>query len=156
MVIILKRTKKFLINGIILTLTTLLMRSISFIFNIYIAKKVGSEAIGVFGLVMSVYMFAITFATTGLSLACTYIVSERFAKRDYSCGIKTVNTCLFFSLLLGIGAMLISIIFSTPICNIWLKGQINSIPIYCMAIRTTFNCSFFCYWRFFYCNWKSF
>ncbi len=155
MVITLKRTKTFLINGIILTLTTLFMKSVSLVFNIYIAKKVGSEAIGVFGLVMSVYMFAITFATSGLSLACTYIVSERFAIKDYSCGIKTVRTCILFSILLGLSAMLISIIFSTPICNIWLKGQINTIPIYCMAARITSNCSFFCYWRFFQCNWKS-
>lgn len=155
MVINLKRTKTFLINGIILTLTTLIMKSVGFIFNIYIAKKVGSEAIGVFSLVMSVYMFAITFATSGLSLACTYIVSERFAKKDYSCGIKTVRTCVFFATLLGIGAMLFLIIFSEPICKTWLKDEINSYPIYSMALRTTFNCSFFCNWRFFYCNWKS-
>ena len=155
MVITLKRTKTFLINGIILTLTTLIMKSVGFIFNIYIAKKVGSEAIGVFSLVMSVYMFAITFATSGLSLACTYIVSERFAQKDYSCGIKTVKTCLFFATALGIGAMLLLIIFSESICKTWLKNQINCYPIYSIALRTTFNCSFFCNWRLFYCNWKS-
>lgn len=156
MVIILKRTKTFLMNGIILTLTTLIMRSVGFIFNIYIAKKVGSEAIGVFGLVMSVYTFAITFATSGLSLACTYIVSEKFEKKDYSCGIRTVKICLFFASLLGFGAMLLLFVFSNPICKIWLKNQINFSTIYTMAARIASYCYLFCYKWFFYSNWQSF
>lgn len=76
-----RKTKLFLINGIILTVTALLMRGIGMVFNIYVANKVGSEAIGVFSLVMSIYNFAITVATSGLSIACTCIVSEEFAKR---------------------------------------------------------------------------
>ena len=101
MVITLKRTKLFLINGIILTLTTLFMRSIGFIFNIYIAKKVGSETIGIFQLVMSVYLFAITFATSGISLACTCIVSEELEKKHYNLVIKTVKLCIVYSVILG-------------------------------------------------------
>ena len=70
----LKRTEKFLINGTVLTITALFTRSISMVFNIYVSNKIGSEAVGVFSLVMSVYMFFITLATSGLSLACTYLV----------------------------------------------------------------------------------
>ena len=55
-----KRTKKFIINGFILTITALITRSISMVFNIYVSNKIGSEAVGVFSLVMSVYMFFIT------------------------------------------------------------------------------------------------
>ncbi len=58
------RIKVFIFNGIILTVTSLCMRSAHMFFGIYISKKVGSEALGVFSLIMSVYMFFITLATS--------------------------------------------------------------------------------------------
>ena len=63
-----KRTKKFLINGSILTITNIIMRSIGMVFGIYVSNKIGSEAVGTFDLVMSVYMLAITIATSGLKI----------------------------------------------------------------------------------------
>lgn len=57
-----KKIRLFIFNGIILTATSLLMRCVGMFFNIYISKKIGSEALGIFGLIMSVYMFFITFA----------------------------------------------------------------------------------------------
>ena len=62
--ILLRRFKVFLFNGLILTFTALLMRCVGFSFGIYISKKVGQEALGVFQLICSVYMFFITFATS--------------------------------------------------------------------------------------------
>ena len=97
-----RKTKLFFINGIILTITALSMRGIGLIFNIYVANKVGSEAIGIFSLIMSVYSFAITVATSGIGIACTCIVSEEFAKGNYINGLKAVKTSILFSILLVI------------------------------------------------------
>ncbi len=74
--------KKFLINGLVLTFTSLIMRSIAMIFNIYISNKIGAEAVGLFSLVMSIYLFFVTIATSGLNLACTYLVAEQFARKE--------------------------------------------------------------------------
>ena len=59
------------------------MRSICMRFGFYVSNKIGSEAVGTFDLVMSVYMLAITIATSGLNIACISIVSEQFAKKDF-------------------------------------------------------------------------
>jgi len=56
--------KLFIINGILLTCTSVIMRLVGMAFGVYISKKIGSEAVGVFGLIMSVYMFSITVATS--------------------------------------------------------------------------------------------
>lgn len=80
--------KKFLINGLVLTLTSLIMRSIAMVFNIYISNKIGAEAIGLFSLVMSIYLFFVTIATSGLNLACTYLVAEQFARKKLFKWIK--------------------------------------------------------------------
>ena len=119
-----RRAKLFFINGFILTSTALLMRGISLVFNIYVANKVGSETIGIFSLIMSVYSFAITVATSGIGIACTCIVSEEFEKKNYINGIKAVRTCMFFALLLGIVASILIIIFAPCVTHFLLNDSI--------------------------------
>ena len=133
-----KKTKIFFINGIILTVTAFIMKSIGMVFSLYVSNKIGSEAVGVFSLVMSVYMFAITLATSGLSLACTCIVSEQFAKGNFLDGLKAVRSCLLFSLLLGLGSSFLVLLFSNLISQIWLKSMISSTPLYLISIGLPF------------------
>lgn len=82
--IFLRKVKVFLLNGILLTCTSLLLRSIGMFFGVYISNKIGTEAVGVYQLIMSVYMFAITIANSGIHLATTRIVSEQEAFRHGS------------------------------------------------------------------------
>ena len=104
------------------------------VFNIYVSNKIGSEAVGVFSLVMSVYMFFITLATSGLSIACTYLVSQEFAKGNYLEGLKAVRSCNLFGLFLGIGSSILIILFSNIISTTWLNNKISAIPFYLIAI----------------------
>ena len=133
-----KKTKIFFINGIILTITAFIMKSIGMVFNLYISNKIGSEAVGVFSLVMSVYLFAITLATSGLSLACTCLVSEQFTKGNFLNGLKAVKSCLFYSMLLGLGSSLLILFFSPIISQNWLQSAVSSIPLYFIAIGLPF------------------
>ena len=135
---ILKKTKIFFINGMILTITAFTMKSIGMVFNLYVSNKIGSEAVGVFSLVMSVYLFAITFATSGLSLACTCLVSEQFTKGNFLNGLKAVKSCLFFSLLLGLGSSLLILFFSPIISQNWLQSSVSCVPLYFIAIGLPF------------------
>lgn len=121
-------------NGFILTITSLIMRGAGLIFNIYIANQVGQEAIGIFSLVMSVYSFAITFATSGISLACTCIVSEQFEKKDFTNGLRAVRTCIFFSLILGLSSTLLLFLFAPIISSNWLNGSVSTAPIYAISL----------------------
>ncbi len=114
------------------------MKSIGMIFNLYISNKIGSEAVGVFSLVMSVYLFAITLATSGLSLACTCLVSEQFTKGNFLNGLKAVKSCLFFSLLLGLGSSLLILFLSPIISQNWLQSAVSRVPLYLIAIGLPF------------------
>ena len=108
------------------------------IFGLYVSNKIGSEAVGVFSLVMSVYMFVVTIATSGLSLACTCIVSEQFAKKNFFDGLKAVKSSLIFALVLGFGTSCLVLIFSNTISKIWLKSTISSMPLYLISIGLPF------------------
>ena len=133
-----QKSKLFLINGAILTSTSLLMKFATLIFNIYISNQIGSEAVGVFSLVMAVYLFFITVATSGLNIAVTVIVSEKFALNKNQQAIKAIRTCIFFSLLLGIAAGGLILLFSNFITSKCLHNMVSSRPLFYIAIELPF------------------
>ena len=95
------RTRRFFLNAITLTLTALLMRAVSVIFNIYISNKAGSEAMGLFSLLGSIYAFSITVATAGINLGVTRLVSDALAKNDPKRAKKSVAVSLAVCTLTG-------------------------------------------------------
>ena len=95
-----KLIKTFFINGIILTITSLILRCIGIFFNSYVSQKIGTEAIGLYGLIMSIYGFAITISLSGINLATTKIVAEELAVNNIENINKIVKKCLIFSLFL--------------------------------------------------------
>lgn len=133
-----EKSKLFFINGGILTSTALLMRFAVLIFNIYISNQIGSEAVGTFSLVMAVYLFFVTVATSGLNIAVTVIVSEKFAVKKETTGIKAIRSCILFSLLLGISAGLLILIFSNFITKYCLHDMVSSKPLFYIAIGLPF------------------
>lgn len=86
------RLKKFLLNGSILTLTSLLLRAIGVSFNVYISNLVGAEAMGLFTLISTVYSLALTLATSGVGLAATKLVSEALASE--TSGARSVRSVM--------------------------------------------------------------
>ena len=78
------KTRVFFLNAISLTVTAILMRAVAVIFNVYVAKSAGSEAMGLYSLLGSVYAFSITVATAGINLGTTRLVSEAIGSGDYS------------------------------------------------------------------------
>ena len=99
----------FIKNAAILTVSSLVLRFAGIVFKVWLAAKIGAEGIGLYQLVFSVYMFAATFATSGICTAVTRLVSEELAigskngvKRiisrcaQLSCGIAVVSILILF------------------------------------------------------------
>ena len=138
MVKVLRKAKVFFFNGIILTITSLIMRGAGLIFQIYVSNKIGTEAVGLFSLIMSVYMFAITIATSGINIAATCIISEELAKNNYRGIINASKKCNSFSLILGIVSALFILILSPTIASLWLHGKVSPIPLFFISIGLPF------------------
>lgn len=75
----LKRVKVFLFNTIILVVSSLILKSIGVSFGIFVSNRIGKEAVGIFQLIMSIYLFTVTVASSGINLASTKLVSEELA-----------------------------------------------------------------------------
>lgn len=114
------------------------MQTIGIIFSVYISNKVGSESIGLFQLIMSVYAFFITIATSGINLASTRIVSEQIACNNISGAKKAAKQSIFYSFCFGIIACFLLCILSNFIVNVCLHNKITTLPLYIIAVSLPF------------------
>ena len=135
-VIILKRFKFFIFNTSILIITSLIFRGIDLYCTAGVSRKIGTEALGIYQLVMSVYLFGITLATSGINLAVTRIISEELAL-DNSGGIKNVmKKCLYITLITSLSTSTIFWINTDFIISNCLHNKVSPAVIHlvCLAL----------------------
>ena len=106
------KANTLLSTTIILTATTLFSRAIIVYYNVYISGRIGTLGIGVFELIMSIYTFAKTAATAGVSLASTRISAENIAMAD-----ALVKKILAYCFTVGVICCSILFSLSNPICT---------------------------------------
>ena len=126
----------FVVNTLILVFTSVLLRIIGMFFNIYISNKIGQEALGVFQLIMSVYMFGITFACSGINVAATKVIAEELAVGNETSIKKITRKCIVISLITGMLASCTLFIFSDAITSYCLHDKVSKNIIYwiCLAL----------------------
>ncbi|MBQ3817158.1 MAG: oligosaccharide flippase family protein [Clostridia bacterium] len=109
----------FIKNAIILTVSSLILRFLGIVLKVWLASRIGSEGIGLYQLVFSVYILAATFATSGICTAVTRLIAEEMALGSKGGILKILRRCIeltlavaFFSVaLVFFGANFISVRF---------------------------------------------
>ena len=131
-----KKFKFFIFNTSILIITSLIFRGIDIYFTAYISQKIGSEYIGIYQLVMSVYLFGITLATSGINLAVTRIISEELAINNNGSLKKVMKRCLYITLITSIFTSLIFWVNSDFIISKCLHNKVDKsvIHLVCLAL----------------------
>lgn len=133
-----KKIKVFILNSLVLLASSIILQIISLFFNVYISNKIGSEAVGVFSLVMSVYLFGITLAVSGIGIAATRVISEELALGNEA-GVKlATKKCILISLITGIIASLIFFVFCDFIVSKCLHNKVSHNVIYALCIALPF------------------
>lgn len=95
--------KLFVKNAAILTVTSILLRSVGIFFRVYISNKIGSEGMGLHQLIFSVYTFASAIASSSISTAVTRLVSEN-APATKKSAKKILSRAFAVSILLSFAA----------------------------------------------------
>lgn len=133
-----KTLKLFIFNTLILLFSSIILQIIGMFFNIYISNTIGEEAVGVFTLVMTVYLFGITLASAGINISATRIVAEELASNNEVGAKKAAQRCIFFSLVFGISASIIFLLGSDFIVKTCLNNHISKNVIYLICIALPF------------------
>ena len=105
------RVKKtvFIKNALILTASSLILRFVGIIFKVWLAQVIGSEGIGLYQLIFSVYVLAATFATSGICTAVTRLVAEELALGTKKGTLKILRRSIELTLI--IAAASVAVVF---------------------------------------------
>ena len=96
--------KRLLMNTILLTFTSLFLRVLGLVFQVFLSRRMGAAGIGLLQLVMSVEMFAATVAISGVRFTTTRLVSEESGRGKSSNVPKVVARCLAYAASFGLAA----------------------------------------------------
>ena len=129
-----ERVKRYIINALILSGCTLLMRTVAVAFNAFCVSKVGGEGMGLFSLVMSVYTFAVTLATSGVNLAATRLVALYFGKNEGASVKSAMRKCLLYSFFFGTLASIGLFFFADFVANHFLAEPRAAISVRALSI----------------------
>jgi len=128
------KTRKFFLNAISLTLTALIMRGVAVIFNVYVSNRAGSEAMGLYSLLGSVYGFSITLAAAGINLGTTRLVSDALGLGDPMLARRSARRALICCTVTGAIATLL-LFFGAPLIADLLLGDARAVtPLRILSI----------------------
>ncbi|MBR6709571.1 MAG: oligosaccharide flippase family protein [Clostridia bacterium] len=113
-----RRWQIFWRNALLTSAVSLILRSVAVSFNVYLTEKLGADGIGLYTLVMSVYGFGVTVATSGIHLAATRLVAEANGADAVR---RAMRACLRYSLLFGTLASVLLMLLAPVISEVWLE-----------------------------------
>lgn len=87
------KLKRFLINSAVLTGASVVTQGLCMVFRIYMSNTIGAEAIGLYQLILTVYVFAVTAVTSGITLLVTRLVTEAVATGNFKRVKSIVKKC---------------------------------------------------------------
>ena len=132
------QTGKFIKNAAVLTVTALVLRSIGMFFRIWLSSAIGAEGMGLYTLILSVYMLASTFATSGISTAVTRLIAE-----ELTCGTaRSVKRIFARSVILTlcVAAFSTAAVFflSDIIADLWIKDARATLSLKILSFSLPF------------------
>ena len=132
------QTGKFIKNAAILTVTALVLRSVGMFFRIWLSNAIGAEGMGLYTLILSVYMLASTFATSGISTAVTRLIAE-----ELTCGTaRSVKRIFARSVILTLTVALLStaavFFLSDTIAALWIKDMRAALSLKILSLSLPF------------------
>lgn len=129
-----KKVKTLFFNMILLTATSLVIRTIGVSFQVYLSNRIGSAGIGLYQLIMSVFTFAVTFSVSGIRLATTRLVSEELGKGCHAGARKAMRCCLGHAAGFGSCAAILLFSFAGYIAENWLNDGRTILCLRLLAI----------------------
>jgi len=129
-----KNLRKFVMSALLLCGVSFLMKTVGVSFNVYVSNRAGAETMGLYSLLSGVYGFALTLATSGISLATMRLVAEAIGINDTARVHKSLKYCLIYSLSFGGAATLLLFFLAEPIAKYLLDDMRTLLPIRILAL----------------------
>lgn len=116
----------FFYNGILLTMVGVAVRTVTLLFNAYVSRAVGAEGVGLFTLIGTVYGFAVTFATSGISLTMTRLVAGVIGEGREGEVLGILKSGVMYSLFFGVTASA-ALLFGAPFFARYILADLRTV-----------------------------
>lgn len=107
----------------------MILQTVALSFQAYLARKLGSEGLGLFQLTLSVHFLAATLATSGLRFTVTRLVAEELGSGRQAGAVKAVRRCLFFAAVFSLAATVLVNLGAVWIGTAWLNDSRTILPL---------------------------
>lgn len=107
--------------------TALMIRSIAMVFRIFLAGALGTEGMGLYQLVMSIYVVFAAVSSSGISLCTTRLFSDNAANGNYGKGRYLTERSFGLSMFIGGAACVLMFALSEPAAK-YVLGDVRCAP----------------------------
>jgi len=101
-------------NTLILTITGFIVKSIGFVYRIYIANSIGAEGMGLYQLVLPIYNLVLLGLTAGAGIAISRLVAEETARGNEKNSKRiaiTAGTVIFIAAFVTVSILMLNLDF---------------------------------------------
>lgn len=109
------RRSAFLQNAAVLTATSLILRTVGIFFRMYLAGRIGAEGMGLYQLIVSVYVLASAFAAAGICTAVTRMVTDALCHGNRRTALAALRVAVLLSIGVGVASALLLALAAHPI-----------------------------------------
>ena len=124
-------------NAALLTVFSLVIKLLGVYLRLFLSARIGSEGMGLYQLIMSVYTLFATFATAGFTVAVSRLVAEK-CENNTSDSARVYKMSLFVSGIISMTAAVLMFSFSDKIAVSFLDDIRTATPLKILALSMPF------------------
>lgn len=125
-------------GAIILTIANIITRLLGFIYRIYMSNLIGAEGMGLYQLIMPIYMLVWSLSSSGFSTTISKLVAEYNSKKNYGDIKRILKISSFISTLIATFLSVFIFIFSKYIALNIFKDERLLLSLHIMCISFPF------------------
>lgn len=132
------KDKDLMKNTALLTASSLAMRFVGMVWQVWLAGRIGETGIGLFQLIMSVVSLAVTLAVSGIRFTTTRLVSEELGRGKDGCVRAAVRRCMVYGAVFGLAACAALLLVAEWAGFLWLGDARTVVPLRAAALGLPF------------------
>lgn len=137
-----RRGRRLLYNTLLLTAAAMFMRAVTVSFQVYLAGVIGAAGVGLFGLIVSTQLLALTVSVSGIRFATTRIVSEELGRGNPRSVPQVMRRCMMHALLFGTLASALLFFGADWIGRAWIGDSRTVLALRILALSLPFVATF--------------
>lgn len=148
-------------STILLTITSLLTRTFGMVSSIYLSKTLGADGMGVYELVMTIYMTAVVFSSAGLCVTVSRMVAEALGKQALNLRVSTksegaiMRSAFTFAITVSTTIATLLFIFSSEITQLLIHDSSAAMGLRFLALSLPATACSSCFKGYFYATKKT-